>query len=473
MDKRIQAPRGTHDLLGDELTRLEALERLAANTAKLWGYTGIRTPVFEHTGLFTRSIGEATDIVEKEMFTIPRRTEKPGADSFTLRPENTAGVVRAYLEHNLHKTQGLAKLCYVGPQFRRERPQKGRLREFNQMGAEVLGIKRGESGANYTAYAEVMLLAAEILARAGLKGLKLKFNSVGCSREGCRDGYRERLKDALTARRNNLCGDCQRRTDRNVFRVLDCKKPNCREICASFIDSERQRSEPAFCKACVAQLMYVISTFQALRSQTVQQTVQLTYNPTPDPNLAGTVFELTDPDLVRGLDYYTGTVFEFTAEGLGSQDAVGGGGSYDGLIEELGGPSLGATGFALGLERILIAQRAAGVDSDSVQIPEVGPLVYVAAAERAQPLSASEIATCYRIAVGLRQEQVPVEYDLSGRSLKAQMKQADKLNARLAVIIGEDEIKHEEATLKDMQTGEQKPVKQVDLAAEIRKVIGS
>ena len=443
MGKGIQAPRGTRDLLGEELERVERLERLAAATARLWGYTGIRTPVFEHTGLFTRSIGEATDIVEKEMFTIPRRTEKEGADSFTLRPENTAGVVRAYLEHNLHKTRGLAKLFYVGPQFRRERPQKGRLRQFNQMGAEVLGLKKDEPGANYIAYAEVMLLAAEILSRAGLKGLALRYNSVGCPRQGCRDNYRANLKKELSAQREKLCGDCRQRIDRNVFRVLDCKKPNCRGICVETL----ARVPQDFCPDCLQQLHFVSGTVADLL-----------------PDSAGWK---RDSFLVRGLDYYTGTVFELVAEGLGAQDAVGGGGSYDGLVEELGGPALGATGFALGLDRVLIAQESAG--ASSVELPNAAPLVYVASGVASATAGAT--GKQFGLAVRLRQQGFRVEFDLAGRRLNKQLSAADKLGARLAVIIGEDEVKAGEARLKDMESGEQKTVKQSALAGEIRKAL--
>ena len=440
----IQRPSGTEDLFGEEFERLERLERLCANTAKIWGYSGIRTPVFEHTGLFTRSIGEVTDIVEKEMFTIPRQTDKAGADSFTLRPENTAGVVRAYLEHNLHKTQGLTKLWYVGPQFRRERPQKGRLREFNQMGVEVLGLEKDESGANYAAYAEVMLLAAEVLARCGLKGVKLRYNSVGCKAEGCRDACRENLKAELAAQKEKLCGDCRKRIDRNVFRVLDCKKPNCRAVCEDLLREVPQK----FCADCERQRSAITGQLEALKPEGIEV--------------------VSDPFLVRGLDYYTGTVFECAAGGLGAQDAVGGGGSYDGLIEELGGPSLGATGFALGLERILLSLAAA--ETGVPDAPTVGPMGYVASA--AADASGGPALKQFGLAVRLRQKGIRTEFDLAGRRLKGQLKQANRLGARLAVIIGDDEEAQGEANLKDMESGEQRRVKQSDLAAEIWKAIG-
>ena len=444
MGSNLQAPRGTKDLFGAEYERLEALERLCASTARLWGYAGIRTPIFEETGLFVRSIGEATDIVEKEMFTIPPRAEKGDDKSYTLRPENTAGVVRAYLEHNLHKTQGLAKFFYLGPQFRRERPQAGRLREFHQMGAEVLGLAREPKGdtpaAPFTAYADVILLAAEILSRAGLQGLKLRLNSVGCAKPGCRDGYREKLKAELSAHKEKLCGDCQRRLDRNVFRVLDCKKPNCREVSAAVLG----RIPQEFCGDCGKQLHYVESTVNGL--------------------LAATVSAACDPFLVRGLDYYTGTVFEFTAEGLGAQDAVGGGGSYDGLIAEMSGPPLGATGFALGLERVLMAQEAAGASSPEAQ--PVGPPVYIAAA--------AESEVPYTLAIRLRQAGVNTDFDLAApaRGIGNHLKRASKLGARLTVIIGEDELKAGEVTIKDMASGEQRRVKSAEAVAEIKKALG-
>ncbi|MHC4915741.1 MAG: histidine--tRNA ligase [Planctomycetota bacterium] len=440
----IQAPRGTRDIFGEEFERLERLERLCANTAGIWGYSGIRTPVFEHTGLFTRSIGEITDIVEKEMFTIPRRTEKEGADSFTLRPENTAGVVRAYLEHSLHKTQGLTKLCYVGPQFRREQPQEGRYRQFHQMGVEILGLKKSVSAADYAAYAEAMLLAAEILDRAGLKGLKLRYNSVGCKAEGCRDGYRQSLKSGLSSRLEELCGDCRKRIDRNIFRVLDCKKPNCRAVCESLLQEVPQK----FCDGCERQRAVVSEQLNQLKPADVEI--------------------ISDTFLVRGLDYYTGTVFECVAGGLGAQDAVGGGGSYDGLIEDLGGPSLGATGFALGLERVLLS--LAESKTSVPEPPTVGPMVYVASAVAAA--TSGPTLNQFGLAVKLRQKGIRTEFDLAGRRLKAQLKQANRLGARLAVIIGEEEEARGEANLKDMETREERRVKQSDLAAEIWKAIG-
>ncbi len=430
----IKAPRGTVDLYGEELQKLERLERLCANTAKLWGYSGIRTPIFEHTGLFTRSIGEVTDIVEKEMFTVPRQTEKKGADSFTLRPENTAGVVRAYLENSLHKTQGLTKFSYVGPQFRRERPQKGRLRQFNQMGAEVLSCDA------HLADLEVILLAAEILTRAGLAGLKLRLNTVGCEREGCRDAYRATLKTEFAASKEKLCGDCQRRLDRNVFRVLDCKKPNCREVCASTFE----KVPAEFCEECKSRQSFLVETLPGLLPEGVEL--------------------LADPTLVRGLDYYTSTVFEFLAGGLGAQDAVGGGGRYDGLIEELGGPSLGATGFALGLERVLIAQEAAKACSPEVAIG--APVCMIPIGDLGpRP---------YELALGLRREGLRVSYDLgpAGKKIGKLLGKAEKSGASVAVIIGQEELEAGEANVKVLATREERRVKQADLASEIRGVLG-
>jgi histidyl-tRNA synthetase len=432
--KKIRAPRGTADLYGQELERLERLERLCANTARLWGYSGIRTPVFEHTGLFVRSIGEVTDIVEKEMFTIPRQTRKEGADSFTLRPENTAGVVRAYLEHNLHKTRGLAKFSYVGPQFRRERPQKGRLRQFNQMGVEVLGSDL------HLADLEVILLAGEVLSRAGLQNLKLRVNSVGCKRQGCRDEYRVNLRAALADHGEKLCGDCLRRLDRNVFRVLDCKQPNCREVCA-----ETFEKVPAeFCEECRARQTFLLDVLPGLLPE--------------DAELAA------DPTLVRGLDYYTSTVFEFLASGLGAQDAVGGGGRYDGLVEDLGGPSLGATGFALGLERVLLAQEAAGASSPEVP---VGHQVCMLPIGDLGPRP-------YELTLTLRRKGLRVSYDLgpAGKKIGKLLGRAEKSGARVAVIIGREELAAGEANLKDMQTRAEHRVRQVDLVTEIRKVFG-
>jgi histidyl-tRNA synthetase len=444
--ENIQRPRGTEDLFGESLEALEALESLASGTARNWGYSPIRTPIFEHTGLFVRSIGEVTDIVEKEMFTIPRQTEKAGADSFTLRPENTAGVVRAYLEHNLHKTQGLSKLCYHGPQFRRERPQKGRLRQFHQMGAEILGINRQDKGSQdgFLPYVEVMLLVAEILVGTGLQDLKLRYNSVGCKTPGCRDAYRQGLKEQLSAQAEKLCADCLKRIDRNVFRVLDCKKPNCRAISSATLAEVPQQ----FCDLCRDQLTFISAALETLG--------------TP-----GIKLEL-DPFLVRGLDYYTGTVFECVSGGLGSQDAVGGGGSYDGLIAQLGGPALGASGFALGLERILIAQQAAGVGCKT--LPQTHEQVALLPAHSKDPKNQM---TSYAQALELRRAGIRTSYDLSSgsRKLAKMLGKAEKAGARLAVIIGDQEIAAGQVNLKDMASKEQTCLSSDLLLTEVKKLL--
>jgi len=454
MGLNLQAPRGTKDLFGPEYERLEALERLCANTARLWGYSGIRTPIFEETGLFVRSIGEATDIVEKEMFTIPPRADKGDDKSYTLRPENTAGVVRAYLEHNLHKTQGLAKFFYLGPQFRRERPQAGRLREFHQFGVEALGTD------SHLADVEVILLAAQVLSSA-LRGtktdaqstppsfdfvlsLQLRLNNVGCMKPGCRDAYREKLKAELAAQKEKLCGDCQRRLERNIFRVLDCKKENCRGVCASLL----AKVPTGFCLDCRNRQAAVMLGLRGMLPEGVEL--------------------VEDPALVRGLDYYTSTVFEFVVKGIGAQDAVGGGGRYDGLVAEMGGPELGATGFALGLERILLAreqQAKASVKPLELKPPEelCGVLVV--------PLSDEHWRSVYGLAVGLRRAGFRAELDLRKRSSKALLGSlgglSQKFDCRFAVIIGQNEVASGKVSLKDMETREQTQVDVSFLAGQL------
>ena len=281
-----------------------------------------------------------------------------------------------------------------------------------------------------------MLLIAEILRRAGLKGLKLRYNSVGCKADGCRDSYRANLKAELSKDLEKLCGDCRKRIDRNVFRVLDCKKPNCRELCTRSLTTVPQE----FCSDCLTQINFVTSTLDALAPKGVQVE--------------------KDPFLVRGLDYYTGTVFECTAEGLGAQDAVGGGGSYDGLIEELGGPSLGATGFALGLERVLLAQEAAGAVASEVPVGDLSCVIPIG------DLGARP----YELAVKLRQDGLNVAYDLgpAGKKVGKLLSRAEGLGAKIAVIIGEEELRAGETNLKVLETREERRVKQDQLAEEIR-----
>jgi histidyl-tRNA synthetase len=301
------------------------------------------------------------------------------------------------------------------------------------MGVEVLAC------ASHLADLEVILLATEVLSRAGLENLKLRVNSVGCTREGCRDAYRDSLMDKFSAEKDKLCGDCQRRLDRNVFRVLDCKKPNCREVCA--ITFEKVPAD--FCEECAARQKFLLEALPGLLPEGVEL--------------------LADPTLVRGLDYYTSTVFELLASGLGAQDAVGGGGRYDGLIEELGGPKLGATGFALGLERVLIAQGEAGASSPEVPVGRQACLLPIG------DLGPGP----YELAMGLRREGLRVSYDLgpAGRKIGKLLGRAERSGASVAVIIGQEELEAGEAKVKMLATREEHRVKQSDLAVEVRRLL--
>jgi histidyl-tRNA synthetase len=399
----VRAPLGTEDILPEQAATWQQVERAARAVCERYGYGEIRTPLFESARLFVRSIGETTDIVEKEMYTIGE-----GDDSLTLRPEATAPVVRAYLQHNLHKVKAFQKLYYIGPMFRHERPQAGRKRQFHQIGIEAIGAT------DPLLDAEVIHLACRFFDEIGLAGYAVRINAIGTP--ASRAAYRDLIKAELSARSEALCPDCRRRLDRNVFRVLDCKNQGCIAISRKLphiLDHLPEPERDHFGRVC-----------EALRA-------------------AGAAFEV-DPYLVRGFDYYTGTVFEITHSGLGAQDALCGGGRYDNLIADLGGPSLGAVGFAIGVERILMARRALG------EAPEPKPLeVYVVTLGDTARLPA------FRVVEALRYNRVSADMDYEGRSLKAQMRTANKLAARFTIIIGDNEVTRQVLKLKDMATGEE------------------
>jgi histidyl-tRNA synthetase len=369
--------------------------------------------VFENTRLFVRSIGETTDIVEKEMYTFGSAEE-----SFTLRPEATAPVVRAYLEHNLHKTKAFQKLYYIGPMFRHERPQAGRKRQFHQIGVEAIGASEPLLDA------EVIALACHFFDEVGLAGYRVRLNAIGTP--ASRSGYRELIKGQLEAQGEKLCPDCRRRLDRNVFRVLDCKQPGCIAVTRGLPRILDHLPE--------AERAHVARVCDALAS-------------------AGVAFE-EDPFLVRGFDYYTGTVFEVTHGGLGAQDALCGGGRYDNLIADLGGPSLGAVGFAIGVERVLLALQALG----QAAAPEPLDLYIVTMGDAARRGAFATLAQLRR--VGLRADS-----DYEGRSLKAQMRSADKLGARFVTVLGDEELASGVLKLKEMATGRETTVRGFDAVA--------
>ena len=409
----INGPRGTKDILPDTVAQWTYVENVIRDICARYGYREIRTPIFEHTELFLRGIGETTDVVEKEMYTFTDRGER----SLTLRPENTASVVRSYLQNKIYAAEAFVKLFYIGSMFRYDRPQAGRYREFHQFGVEALGE------ADAAVDAEIIVLAVEFLRALGLKELKLHLNSVGCPK--CRPVYREKLQSFFRPHLAELCGDCQSRFERNPLRLLDCKHEHCHALAAG-----APRITDCLCEECRTH-------FEAVQSY-------LTAVDVP--------FEL-DANLVRGLDYYTKTAFEVKYTPLGAQSAVAGGGRYDGLVEEVGGPPTPGIGFAVGLERVLLAlekQRLLPSEHDAVD-------VFVVALGDAAKLSA------FRLMQEVRAAKLSAAMDFAGRSMKAQMKQANKKNARFVAILGEDEVREGVVALKDMKTSEQKKVAWKDL----------
>lgn len=404
-----------------------AWERLSSTAHALfarYGYEPIYTPLFEHTELFARGIGEATDIVTKEMYTFLDRSGR----SLTLRPEGTAGVVRAAIEHSLVPQGAVAKYYYAGPMFRYERPQKGRMRQFWQIGVELLGA------AEPSADAEVIALLVRYFESLGLprERMRLLVNSMGD--EACRPAYRDSVAAYIRAHEDGLCEECRRRADTNPLRAFDCKNESCQAVMAG-----APRISDALCDECREHYEAVKRRLDAL----------------------GVAYE-EEPRLVRGLDYYTRTVFEVQAEGLGAQNAIGGGGRYDGLFATLGGPPTPGLGFALGFERTLLALRAAGVEPGA---PE-GVDAYVAAVDE------SARDAVFGLAMALRDAGVAAELDHRARSLKAQLKHADKLGARVAVIVGPDELASGEATVRDMLTKDERRVALEDVPAHVAALIG-
>ncbi len=415
----MKAPRGTRDILPGEIGKWHFVEGKIAEFCRLFGYEEIRTPVFEHTELFLRGVGEATDIVSKEMYTFVDRGER----SVTLRPENTAPVTRAFMEHKMYGDTQPVKLYYVAPMFRYDRPQAGRYRQFHQFGVEVLGTQ------DPTVDAEVMSLALSFFRGLGLSEFELQVNSVGCPR--CRNVYRKLLQEQLKEKVAGLCPDCVERYDKNPLRILDCKVERCREVSGAvplMLDN--------LCNECDKNFETVKRSLDKLGEKYV-----------------------VNPRLVRGLDYYTKTAFEIISPALGAQSSIGGGGRYDNLLAEIGGPDTPATGFAIGLERVLLAMDAA-----AIQVPQMDRMdVFVATAGEVSGEDA------LKLAMELRHQGLAVEKDYMGRSLKAQLKYADKKNARFLVILGDEEIKSSMVTVRDMSHGEQKSVKIENLAVFIRE----
>ena len=403
-----RAPRGTSDILPQEQAYWRYIEQKAANVCQLYGYGRIDVPAFEETGLFSRSIGEGTDIVEKEMYTF----EDKGGNEITLRPEGTAPVCRAYLEHGMHNLPQPVKLYYIASIFRYERPQAGRYRQHYQFGGEAIGED------DPALDAEVIDMAWQFFSSLKLGNLSLILNSIGCKK--CRPQYLSALKAYYTEHTQELCADCKTRLKRNPLRLLDCKQPQCQQLASS-----APKSIDHLCPQCEEH-------FNRLKRYL---------------GLLGLPFELNHR-LVRGLDYYTRTVFEIQPEKEGAQSTLGGGGRYDDLIEELGGKPTPAMGFATGMERIILNLKKQGVAIPTLPRPQVF-LAYIGDEARDEAI---------KQAAKLRREGFSVIMAAGNKSLKAQLRQANNLDVNYAVIIGEQEIKDGTAILRDMTTSEQKTV---------------
>ena len=397
--------KGTEDVLPKQSYRWQFIEEIMRDEAKSFGFKEIRTPVFEHTELFRRGVGETTDVVQKEMYTF----ETKGKESVTLRPEGTAGAARAVLEHALVNEGLPIKAYYLTSCYRYEKPQAGRLREFHQFGIEEYGTS------SPIADAEVIALADSIFKRLRIENLHLEINSIGCPE--CRPKFHKALKEYFEGRKSELCDTCLTRLDKNPMRILDCKSPVCSKIAEnapSILDY--------LCDECSGH-------FEAVKSYL---------------DTVGIEFKV-NPKIVRGLDYYTKTVFEFVSDAIGSQGTVCGGGRYDGLIEELGGQHLPSLGYAMGLERLLMV-----MENQGIEIPEPEPCaVYIAGlGENAQ-------RKAFELISEVRKSGLSAETDVVGRGLRAQMKYADKIGARFSMVIGDNELAENKANVKNMTTGEQ------------------
>lgn len=404
MDLITKSVKGTQDVLPKESYKWQFIEKIMREEAQAHSFKEIRTPVFEHTELFQRSVGDTTDVVQKEMYTFNTK----GEDSITLRPEGTAGSARAILEHGVYNDGYPIKAYYFTSCYRYEKPQKGRLREFHQFGMEVYGA------ASYFADAEVICAADSIFKRLGVKGLNLEINSIGCP--NCRANYHKALKEYFAEHTSELCETCLSRLEKNPMRILDCKSPICSKI------AEKAPTVLDYiCDDCREH-------FEGVKKCLDSVGIEYTVNPT----------------IVRGLDYYTRTVFEFVSSSIGAQGTVCGGGRYDGLIEELGGQHTPSLGYAIGIERLLLLLEAQGIEIPAAPTCDI----YIAGlGEKAQLKSFELVKT-------VRSSSLSAECDIVGRSLKAQMKYADKIGAKFSIVLGDSEIESGKAQLKNMETGE-------------------
>ena len=396
------------------------MENIIREICAKGGYREIRTPVFEHTELFLRGVGDTTDIVQKEMYTF----EDKGGRSITLKPEGTAGVVRSFVENGMSSQAQPTKMYYLAtPIFRYENPQSGRLREHHQFGVEVFGAKSA------SADAEIIMIALRLFEKLGIRGLKLHINSIGCP--NCRPSYNAMLNKYFTSRKDELCPTCKERLQKNPLRILDCKEEKCRRVIAGaplMVDG--------LCSACA-------DHFEDLKSYLDAMDIRYEVN----------------PFIVRGLDYYTKTVFEILSDKIGSQGTVCGGGRYDKLVEEVGGQDLPGIGFGLGMERLLMV-----MENEGIQIPEprLFDIYFVTVGEEAQKKA-------FALAAGLREEGIRVDMDHCGRSMKAQFKYADKCGAPVVAVIAEDEMESGAAKVRDMRTGDEKSIPFSELKSYIKQ----
>ena len=420
-----RAVKGTNDILPEESHNWQFVESKMLETASQFGFKEIRVPVFEHTEVFLRSVGDTTDVVQKEMYTF----DDKGGRSITLRPELTAGVIRSAIEKGLVNAALPQKLCYIGGCYRYEKPQAGRLREFHQFGVECVGA------AAPNADAEVISLAGAVLENIGIKNISLEINSIGCPE--CRKEYHKALKEYFSKNTDTLCDTCKDRLDRNPMRILDCKSPICSEIAENapvVIDY--------LCDDCK-------NHFEAVKANLKAMNIEFKVN----------------PKIVRGLDYYTRTVFEFVSGDIGAQSTVCGGGRYDGLIAQMGGPQTPSLGFAMGIERLMMVLKA-----QNTELPKAHTCdLFIATLGDNATLKAS--ALCKE----LRDEGYKAETDICGRGLKAQMKYANKIGAKFTLVLGDNEVENGKASLKNMSNSSEKEINlnelTEELGEEIRKIL--
>lgn len=423
MKPLTSGPKGTQDILPADSNKWHYIERAAVDIAERYGFFEMRTPTFEHTELFNRAVGDTTDVVQKEMYTFNDKKDR----SITLRPEGTAGVARAAIEHSLLSGQLPVKASYVISCFRYEKPQAGRLREFHQFGIESLGSP------SPAADAECIALGNRLLQTMGVQKVKLYINSIGC--RSCRPGYQAKLREFFHAHEDVLCETCLGRLETNPLRIIDCKEPACHELCKS-----APKMIDHLCPECAAH-------FEELKQRL---------------DAMGITYEI-DPDIVRGLDYYCRTVFEFVTEAIGAQGTVCGGGRYDGLLEELGGPALPGVGWAMGLERLLLVMQACGAQTPPAQSCKL----FIA------PLDTAASVRAGALVEQLRAAGIAADCDSMNRSVKAQLRYADKLGALFTMVLGDNELADGRANVKRMETGEQTEISLgEDFAAQFAALLG-